>query len=60
MGLNVFGSWWRCNSRIGNMMYTVCDSFMDTLVLSESVGMKGSVMIIIPMVVASVLCGYLF
>jgi hypothetical protein len=57
VGLDVFGSWWRCNGRIGNMMYNVCDSLMDTLVLSGSVGMKGSVMMIIPMVVASVLCG---
>jgi hypothetical protein len=52
----VFGSWWRCNDRIGNMTDNVCDSLMDTLVLGGSVGTKGSVLMMIAMVAVSVLC----
>jgi hypothetical protein len=42
---------------IGNMMDVVCGSLMGTLVLDGSVSMKGSMMMMVAMVVASALCG---
>jgi hypothetical protein len=57
VGLDEFGLWWRRNGMIVNMMEVVCGSLMHTLVLSGSVGTKGSMMMMMAMVVANVLCG---
>jgi hypothetical protein len=54
--LDGFGSWWRCNGMTSSMMEVVSVSLMDTLVLGDNVGMKGSIIIMTVMVVASVLC----
>jgi hypothetical protein len=56
-GLDGFGLLWSRNGMIGNMMKVVCGSLMGTLVLDGSVSMKGSMMMMVAMVVASALCG---
>jgi hypothetical protein len=55
--LGEFGLWWRCNDMIGSMTEIVYDMLADALVLGESGGKKGSMMMLTVMVVASVLCG---
>jgi hypothetical protein len=57
VGLDGFGSWWRCNDMIGNMIDVVYGSLMDALVLGGSVGTKGSMMMMTAMAVVSVLYG---
>jgi hypothetical protein len=56
VGLGGFGSWWRRNGMVGSMTEDVYGSLMDILVLDESVGMKGSMMMMTVKVVASALC----
>jgi uncharacterized protein YeaC (DUF1315 family) len=56
--LSGFDLWWRSNDMIDNMTGDVYDRLVGALVLRWSVGTKGSMMMMMTvMVVASALCG---
>jgi hypothetical protein len=57
VGLGGFGLCWRCHDMIGSMMEFVCDMLEDVSVLGRRVDIEGSMMMMMTMVVASVLCG---
>jgi hypothetical protein len=57
IGQDDFGLWWRRSCMVGNMTKGVCVSLVGTLNVGGSVGMKGGMMKMTAMVVASEMCG---
>jgi hypothetical protein len=57
VGRDDFGLWWRCSCMVGSMMKGICDSLVGTLDVGGVASMKGGMMKMTAMVVASKMCG---